>query len=268
NALRPLPAAPAPHGGASSGGYPSPSSSAPGHLYSVGDSTSVLVATRKKRAFVIAASAAAAVVLGIVLLIVFGLGDTPKPAANGPSAPVLAPSPDAAQPAITDAAVLPDPQRVRATGAPADAAPARSECVVEISSLPTGAEVVRGKEVVGTTPTKLTLPCGQEAKLVVRKGKFAGVTRAVTPIDAATVLKVKVALAKTLLSVKVTSSPPGATITSGGKSLGVTPAMIKLPALEPSTLVISKPGFTAETQKLTPKQNNQAVHVALKRRGR
>ena len=71
-----------------------------------------------------------------------------------------------------------------------------------------------------------------------------------------------------MLSVKVTSSPPGATITIAGKSAGVTPAMIKLPAGEAAALTITKQGFTSDTPKITPKQNNQSIHVNLKKKGR
>jgi hypothetical protein len=143
--------------------------------------------------------------------------------------------------------------------------PKTGDCEVDVNSNPTGAEIVRDQEVLGTTPAKITLPCGVEVKLVLRKAKIGSITKSVTPGENT---KVRVAFAKQMLSLKVTSSPPGATITVAGKSLGVTPAMVKLPANESATLVISKPGFNPDTQKFTPKQNNQSVHVSLKKKGR
>jgi hypothetical protein len=76
----------------------------------------------------------------------------------------------------------------------------------------------------------------------------------------------KVSLAKLTFSVKVSTQPAGATITINGKSAGVTPTAIKLPAFETSTLQLTKDGYTAETEKVTPKQNNQTVHVNLKKK--
>ena len=76
---------------------------------------------------------------------------------------------------------------------------------------------------------------------------------------------IKVSLAKVTFSVKVSSTPPGASITVGTKSMGFTPTILKLPAFELSTLKIAKDGFGPEIQKMTPKQNSQTVHATLKK---
>jgi hypothetical protein len=244
----------------------------PADLFNQGaatESTAISERNRKRRILIIALAAGAALAIGAVLLVVFGLsGKKPEPSAGSDTVvkavdPV---APDAAPMAVDPVAV--DAGVVEAVPDAADAVvpqPA-TDCVVDVHSTPTGADIVKDKEVIGTTPAKLTLPCGVEAKLILRKGKLGSVTRTVKPTAAGA--KLRVAFAKPLLSVKVTSSPPGATITMGGKSLGVTPAMVKLPAQEAATLVFSKPGFNQDTQKITPKQNNQAVHVTLKKKPR
>jgi len=245
------------------------------------DSTSIIERNRKRRIIIIAASAGAAIVLGVVLLIVFGLSnDTKQPDTSAAvKQPVVTPA-DAAEavgsnpttdmavkdPVVVDAAVEPAEPADAASAAIAPDPTPPTECIVEVTSSPSGAEILRDKQPIGTTPTKLTMPCGVETKLVLRKARFASSSRTVTPT--AKGVKVRVSLSKPMLSVKVTSSPAGATITLGSKSLGVTPAMVKLPANESSTLVISKPGFAADSQKVTPKQNNQAVHATLKKKGR
>ena len=283
--LQPMPPMPGPltQPTAASGSFPNfarvPSSQNMLDTVRVNDSTAVLETGRKKRMIVIIASAGLAAIVGVVLLIVLtrGGGEKKEPTANVVTPPpVTADAAAVAPPVVVDAAVVeiavdaavveenPDKPKDDIVAVPED--PPAGECIVDIASTPPGAEIVQGKEVLGTTPAKLTLPCGVEAKLVLRKARFVSATRAVTPKAAGT--KLRVPLGKNMLSVKVTSSPPGATITLGGKSLGVTPAMIKLPAMEASTLVISKPGFSADTQKFTPKQNNQSVHVALKKKGR
>ena len=77
--------------------------------------------------------------------------------------------------------------------------------------------------------------------------------------------RVLIKLAKPQFQVKVTSTPAGATITAGGKSLGVTPTTIKLPGFESTALTLTKPGFAPDTQRVNPKQNNASHHVTLKR---
>src|SRR6185503_11962842 len=88
-------------------------------------------------------------------------------------------------------------------------------------------------------------------------------TRDVTPKPNAK--PIKIALARATFTVKVSSSPPGATVTLGGKTLGMTPTTVKVPAFEASTLKIAKDGYTPEMTKVAPKNNNAAVNVTLKK---
>ena len=247
-----------------------------GDTLRVGDSTSVLASKRRTRMIVIAVSAALAVAVGVVLLIVLMRDSDEKHVStivegsayviggsNAGSAPPITPDADVASVIDAPSPIAPD------AGEPAAVAPevpTGGACVVGITSTPTGAEIVRDKEVIGTTPADLVLPCNEAVKLVFRKARFANAGRTITPKPEG--VKLRVPLARAMLSVKVTSAPPGATIFLEGKSLGVTPGVIKLPAFESSTLLISKPGFANENQRITPKQNNQAVHVTLKKRRR
>ena len=41
--------------------------------------------------------------------------------------------------------------------------------------------------------------------------------------------------------------------------------MIKLPAFETAAITLSKPGYTADAEKFTPKANTAAYHVTLKK---
>jgi hypothetical protein len=76
---------------------------------------------------------------------------------------------------------------------------------------------------------------------------------------------VRVTLARLTFLVKVSSTPPGATVTVNGKSLGITPTTVKVPAFESSTLAITKDGYAPETEKVTPKASGVAVHTVLKK---
>lgn len=142
------------------------------------------------------------------------------------------------------------------------AAASSASCSAEISSAPPGAEIVIAENVVGTTPQKLTLPCGTPVDIELRKARFTPVTRRIMPIPQGA--KLRVLLAKPTFLVKVSSNPPGATITLNGRSLGVTPTTIKVPQFDSSTLVIVKDGYATETQTIAPRANGLSVHTDLK----
>src|SRR5439155_23546269 len=72
-------------------------------------------------------------------------------------------------------------------------------------------------------------------------------------------------LQRAMFLVKVTSAPAGATVTVAGKPVGVTPTTIKLPAFEASRVTMTKDGYATDTEPFTPKANNAAFHVVLKR---
>lgn len=104
-------------------------------------------------------------------------------------------------------------------------------------------------------------------RLSLRRARYVNANVTVTPSPEKP-KPVTVTLARVTMTVKVSSAPAGATISLGRKSLGVTPTTVKLPAFETSTIKITKPGFTPQTQTLTPKQNNLSVHAVLRRAGR
>ena len=236
--------------------------------FPVGDSTSLVDARRRRRLLVIGISAAVAVAVGIVLVIVLAGGgdkkaDEPIVKAPADAAPVAVAAPDAAQVVVAP----PDAEDLVAKDAAPIVEPA-TRCTVEVTSVPAGADVlVQGsKDVLGTTPATLELPCGDETRLLVRKARFSSAVRPVTPTEAGA--KLRVALAKLTFSVKVSSSPAGASISVNGKSVAVTPTTMKLPAFETSTVTFSKDGYNVESQRVTPKQNNQTVHAQLKKKRR
>lgn len=143
-------------------------------------------------------------------------------------------------------------------------APAAGGCFADVTSSPAGAEIVLGSDnVLGTTPSKVALPCGDKVELTIRKTRMMPAYRTVTPTPEGA--PVRVALGKQLVQVKVSSTPPGATITLAGKPLGVTPTTIKVPAYEASTLAISKDGYVVESEKVAPRSNGTAVHTNLKK---
>jgi PEGA domain len=252
--------------------------------------TALPVRPGRRRLVIVLVSALVAVVIGIVALVVFGgkggpgtpdtKVDAPRPPTEPPKpakAPPAATAPSPAAPATAIDPGPPPPSRpagapaavpgnvTTGSGTPAGAAPPETTtCFAEVSSVPVGAEIVIGPTtVVGTTPQKLTLPCGDKVEVSIRKARFVPATRTITPTPDG--VKLKVALAKQMFLVKVSSTPAGATITMNGKSLGVTPTTVKVPQFEASTLTIAKDGYGTETEKVTPKSNGVAVHTTLKK---
>ena len=226
---------------------------------------------KRKRVLIIATSAALGVIaLVIASVMIFGGGGSKSAAAKGSGSGSPAPQSvviESAKPAATGSgspqvAVAPSPGSGSAES-PAPP-PAPKTCSIDITSTPEGAQVVDdANKVLGTTPSTIELPCGTEAKLWVKKVRYLPASKAVTTSDEHT--KVDVHLQRAQFSVKVTSTPPGATITVGGRPMGITPSTIKLPAYEASRVTLTKEGYAVDTEALTPKVNNMAHHVTLKR---
>ncbi len=230
---------------------------------------------------------AGAVAVGAIVMLVLTLGGAKKaapPTSSGSAdsiaqpttpAPVEPPPPPpagsgsaqvaVAEPAGSASETKPAPAAVDvATPEVEPAKPVATTCKVDIKSIPAGAEIFVDKQKLGTAPKTIELPCGSETKLTLKKKSFPTTPRLITPVaDKPNKLVVK--LAKTLFSVKVTSTPAGATITTGGRSVGVTPTTIKLPAYETSAVTLKKPGYSTDTQRVSPKQNNTSHHVTLKK---
>lgn len=233
-------------------------------------SGAVAAVPSKKRWMLIAGSAAAVVVIAVIVILATGGGSKKPKATTGSNTPPPIAAPKTATP---DAAPAPEPQGSAqivetgsgsATETPAPPSPPSGPCKVAVASVPTGADVMLGKQKLGTTPGSFELPCGAESTLTLKKAKFLATSKTVTPsADKANKLTVK--LGKTMFSIKVTSTPAGATITVGGKPAGVTPATVKVAGFEASTITISKSGFAPDTSKVTAKSNGQAHHVVLKK---
>lgn len=134
-------------------------------------------------------------------------------------------------------------------------------CPTRIES-PRGAEV-SWRDGVATVPTVLPLPCGIEVSLTFRKPNYVDAIRKITAM--ASGKPVNVRLQRVTISIAISSTPAGATISIGKKWLGVTPDTIKLPASSPSVLTLTKDGYEPGTQTITPADDDRPVHVILRR---
>jgi hypothetical protein len=275
--------APAFPGFGTSSGFPAP----PASMHDIGASGSVAVfaepsaAAQRKRTIIIVAAAALAVVAGFLLVIMIAGGKSKKSSAGKGSAVLVetgsaGSAEQAIAPASPDAAVeeeegsadegsaeiaVQPPEQGSAVEQPP---PHDGPCSVTLTSIPTGADVYLAKSKIGSTPGTFELPCDMPATVSLRKSKYVTTDRTFTP-KADKDNKVVVRLGKHMFSLKVTSTPSGATITISGKSAGVTPATVRVVAHETSTITLTKPGYAKDSQRVNPKSNGQAHHVVLKR---
>jgi hypothetical protein len=225
------------------------------------ESTSLLAPAKRRRGLV-AGLVAVVLLAGGAAVAVFGFGiGRGKPNGNTPvgsaaQTPIVAPPGSGGLAVDIGSAVV-------APEAPGDAAPIAALCKLDVASAPPGAEIWLDDNQLGVTPASIELPCAVEAKLQFKKAKLATLVHAVTP-GTDTIVSVKLAAAAiAAVSLRVTSNPPGATITMAGKVLGITPTTIHLPA-NGASLTLTKDGYTPDTEHVTPKPN--ATHnVVLKR---
>jgi hypothetical protein len=120
---------------------------------------------------------------------------------------------------------------------------------------------VSWNDAVATVPTVLPLPCGTEVSLMFRKANYVDAIRKVTATAGGKSINAR--LQRAMISVAISSTPPGATISLGKKWLGVTPGTIKVPVASPSVLTLTKDGYEPSTQTITPADEDRPVHVTL-----
>ena len=147
------------------------------------------------------------------------------------------------------------------SGPPVSSAPG-AVCPTPIES-PRGAEV-SWKDRVAIVPTVLQLPCGIEVSLAFRKENYVDAIRKVTATAGGKPINVR--LQRATISIAISSTPAGATISIGKRLLGVTPSTIKLPVSSTSVLTLAKDGYEPSTQAITPTDGNHPVHVTLSQR--
>jgi hypothetical protein len=226
---------------------------------------------------------AGVLLLGVVLGLVIagGGGDdgkaAPEPSAATAKAPPKEPAPAVAV-AAPDAAPVepetepaaepaPEPAAEPAPEPAAEPAPPRppkasGACAITFTSTPSGATVSVGRKKLGKTPLTTELPCKRTSATFSRP-RYQDEVKAFTPKKGTS--KVSVRLDRPSFTVKITSQPSGATVAVGGKKIGKTPVVAKVPGFQATTIKVSKPGYQAKSTKVTAKKNGTTLKVSLRR---
>jgi hypothetical protein len=123
--------------------------------------------------------------------------------------------------------------------------------------------VIAGK-LVGSTPFHLELPC-HAATATFRRTRYLSKDVAFTPTSDGA--NVSARLERPSFTVKIYSTPTGATVTISGKPAGKTPLTTKAPGFEAVNVVFKKDGYAPATAKLYAKSNGTSMKATLRRSG-
>lgn len=187
--------------------------------------------------------------------------DAPSRARPGHAGPA-APAPSATSKATGNRV----PPKPLAAMPPRDAAAPGAAAATATKICPTFVESPMGADVIwnGTAtriPGKLDLPCGVEVRLLFRKPRFLDSPLLWT----ATTERRSIPghLTKVMVSVDISSMPPGATIVVSRHSPSTTPYRVQLPEYESSTVMLTKDGYEPLTRKVMPSRDGNQIHVTL-----
>ncbi len=248
----------------------------------------------------ILAGLAVVAVLAIVIIFGFG-GDKKKKAGPSPSPSVAAlasPSPSAsasasASPEPTDepspsvsaspvastrpgkspsASASPSPTPVASASPSPSASPASSpspvplttgggDCVVSIKSDREAAVIIGGKN-LGDTPQEVPAPCGKPLKVVISHPRYEKFEQTVTP-TAGEPTVVSAALERPVAKLRISSTPPGASVRIDGKSAGTTPTTATVKGFSQMKIELSLSGYKSYSTKTYIKGRSGSVNAKL-----
>jgi PEGA domain len=161
-------------------------------------------------------------------------------------APASAPPPAAAPPATAAAAVP---------------AAAPQPCQLRVSSNANPAQIFLDGQPRGESPALLEAPCGP-LTLELRHARYASATRQLEAVPGV-ITDVELKMARPLVTIKVTSRPPGATVRLNGRDVGRTPLTTEVPAFERYTVVWSNRAGATATQLVYPQTDDETFSATL-----
>ncbi len=187
--------------------------------------------------------------------------------------PVAAPTEAKPEPAPVAVPIEPKREpahrRVAAAEVDPDARPAAGagRCSAKIVTEPDDAKVLWRGELLGKSPlVGARIPCGA-GTLTISHERYETVTRELTAETRAP-LAISERLHRPAATLVVVSSPPGATITVNGQSLGAAPRKLPTARYEHVSIRASLPGYATWTKKVYLTEATTKVTAQLTGRGR
>lgn len=163
------------------------------------------------------------------------------------------------EPAPTVAATS-EPAPAAASSAPVSRATDEPSCLLQVTSNASLAEIWIEGERRGKVPAQLEVPC-RPTSVALRHPRYLAAQREVVPAPGTT--EVALRLTRPLVTVKIESRPPGATVRVNGRAVGKTPLATKVLAFERGTVVLSHDGGAIKTMQIYPQADNTVVSATL-----
>jgi hypothetical protein len=129
-----------------------------------------------------------------------------------------------------------------------------------ITRPPDAAVYLDGAE-IGRTPLHAVAPCGA-ATVRLDRARYEPEERAVT-FERGSVQEVSIELRRPSTTLRIESSPRGATVRVRGKQVGTTPVSTTVMAFERSWVEISKVGYRPIKEAVRPKRSTDRLSVSL-----
>ncbi len=209
-------------------------------------------------------------VMALVWLVAFRTSSTtqastpPTPPAPAPIAPP-APAPT---PVTPEARVVLPPPATTVTPKPREEPDlpmaGSGPCRISVASTPAGAMVTIDGDVMGPTPIVVAGPC-RARKLELAHPRYEKLARVVTP-TAAEPLVVELNLQRPTHTLRLTSTPSGATVSINGRRAGTTPTAISVMGFSSVTLTVEKPGYKVATKRIYSQRPDETMAFPLDRK--
>jgi hypothetical protein len=138
----------------------------------------------------------------------------------------------------------------------------KSECRLNVTSEPSGAEVWIEQSLMGQTPLpELVVPC-KELAVVLKRARYLAVTRKVH-LQPGAIETLSARLPRPMAQLQVSSDPPGAEVWLDGQTVGTTPAELTLPQFERVSLELRSSGHSDWSRRLVVSRPKDTLHVDL-----
>jgi hypothetical protein len=219
------------------------------------------------RRWVFAGIAAVAVVIVIAIVISASRSSAAEepaaapPIAEPPPAPKVAPKPAAAPPPPIARAEVDEPGEVGGTPSVGS-----GPCKLVVTSTPAGSMVALDGERAGPTPIAIAGPC-QRRRVEISHPRYQTATRAVELAEDKPAT-LDVTLPRPLHKLMIDTTPPGATVSIGGRRAGTSPTLVEVMGFTSIAITIAKPGYLDVTRNVYSKVPNDHLSVLLLRRAK
>ena len=163
----------------------------------------------------------------------------PAPAGNG--ADPRAPDPRPTKPEAEAETETETETENRVGAPPPDPGAPAGDCVLEIVTTPAGARARHDGRTLGETPLTVAMPCGR-TRIALSRNRYEDVEKSIT-LAAGTPGSMRVVLDRPEHTLKLASTPGGATVSIDGRKVGTTPTTVTVPGYQTLRVEMRRAGY-------------------------